>query len=72
MTVISCQCKATKKYKLIFDGGIMGNYSVFLCSQCHTIQDKKFMIKEEVITEINGQGRPSLISDKESFIDDNT
>ena len=71
MTTI-CQCKAKKKYKLIFDGGILGTYDVFLCSQCYVSQDKKFMINEEVITEINGQDRLSLISAKESFIDDNT
>jgi len=41
----------TKKFKLVFDGGVLGNYTVSLCHSCYLSQDKKFMISEEKIIE---------------------
>ena len=40
-----------KKFKLILDGGILGHYSLELCAFCNVAQDKKFLIKEEIINE---------------------
>jgi len=40
-----------KKFKLTFDAGLVGEYSLELCASCHDIQDKKFLIKEEIINE---------------------
>ena len=45
----SCICKKKKTHKLVFDGGVLGNYTINLCSSCYLTQDKKFMITEEKI-----------------------
>lgn len=47
----SCSCKTKKTHKLVFDGGVLGNYTVSLCHPCYLSQDKKFMISEEKIHE---------------------
>jgi len=44
-----CSCNNNKKYKLEFDGGVVGNYVLELCSSCYLAQDKKFLIREEII-----------------------
>lgn len=41
-----CPCAAKKKYKLVFDGGVLGYYSLELCKSCYVIQNKKFLINE--------------------------
>ncbi|MCH7649345.1 MAG: hypothetical protein IIA83_12170 [Thaumarchaeota archaeon] len=43
----SCICNNKKTHKLVFDGGVLGNYTVSLCHSCYLSQDKKFMISEE-------------------------
>jgi len=40
-----------KKFKLSFDGGLLGQYHLELCNSCYTAHDKKFLIKEEIINE---------------------
>jgi len=47
----SCKSDEKKSHKLVFDGGILGNYVVSLCHSCYLSQDKKFMISEEKINE---------------------
>jgi len=44
-----CKCTASKKYHLEFDGGVIGHYSVTLCQGCYERQEKKFLIREEII-----------------------
>jgi len=63
-TTFSCN-HFPKKFKLTFDGGILGNYQVELCSKCYPTQDKTYLIKEENIAEIVSHGRESAISTKE-------
>jgi len=36
--------------RLIFDGGLGEVYCLEICHDCYIIQNKKFVIKEEVIT----------------------
>jgi len=43
----SCSCKTKKTHKLVFDGGILEQYSLELCGSCYVVQDKKFLISEE-------------------------
>jgi len=38
-----------KKFKLTFDGGILGQYQLELCNSCYAAQDKKFLIKEKIV-----------------------
>jgi len=45
-SIFSCN-HSTKKFKLIFDGGVLGPYTVELCSSCYSTQEKKFLISEE-------------------------
>jgi len=40
-----------KKFKLSFDGGLLGQYRLELCNSCYAAQDKKFLIKEELVNE---------------------
>ena len=40
-----------KKFKLSFDGGLLGQYCLELCNSCYSAQDKKFLVKEEIINE---------------------
>ena len=47
-SVFGCN-HSQKKFKLTFDGGLLGEYGVELCQSCHAIQDKKFLIREEII-----------------------
>jgi len=50
-TTFYCNCNFKKKYKLVFDGGLLGEYTLSLCHSCYLSQDKKFMISEEKIRE---------------------
>ena len=45
-SVFGCN-HSQKKFKLTFDGGLVGEYSLEMCQSCHDIQDKKFLISEE-------------------------
>jgi len=47
----ACHCSAKKTRRLAFDGGILGHYHLELCNSCYVVQDKKFLIKEEIINE---------------------
>jgi len=49
-TTFSCN-HFPKKFKLTFDGGVLGNYHLKLCNPCYTSHDKKFLIKEMTIHE---------------------
>jgi hypothetical protein len=44
-----CICLSTKKHRLVFDGGVSGNYTVFLCDSCNSKEDKQFLISEELL-----------------------
>ena len=46
-----CPCSSKKEHTLVFDGGILGHYSLELCASCYFIQDKKFLISEASINE---------------------
>ena len=37
-----------KTFKLTFDRGVLGNYTLELCHSCYDSQDKKFLIREEI------------------------
>lgn len=45
-----CLCVDEKTHRLTFDGGSEGNYDVELCLKCHKIQDKQFLVNEEVLS----------------------
>ena len=47
----SCICNNKKTHRLIFDGGVLGNYTINICSSCYLTQGKTFMISEEKIIE---------------------
>ena len=49
--IFRCKCKELKTNRVILDGGSEGNYTVELCPKCYANQNKKFLIKEEVIFE---------------------
>jgi len=49
--IFRCRDKEFKTNRVILDGGSEGNYTIELCPKCYTNQDKKFLIKEEVISE---------------------
>ena len=49
--IFRCKCKKSKTNRVILDGGSEGHYAVELCPKCYEDQDKKFLIKEEVISE---------------------
>lgn len=42
-----CICSRPKKHRLIFDGGVSGNYTLFFCIDCYSKEDKQFLISEE-------------------------
>ncbi len=44
-----CLCHFPKKHRLIFDGGISGNYTMLLCVDCYSKGDKQFLISEEIL-----------------------
>jgi len=46
-----CACRSKKKHRLVFDGGVLGHFSLELCGSCYVAQDKKFLIREEIINE---------------------
>jgi len=41
-----CACDEPKLFKLTFDGGSLGIYSISVCKACHSEIDKKFLIRE--------------------------
>jgi len=47
-----CKCNESKTHQMIFDGGSTGAYSVALCSQCYTKQDKKFLLSKKIISNL--------------------
>lgn len=49
--VFECICDASKKYKLTFDGGKTGQYSVEVCENCYKNYDMRFLISEEIMEE---------------------
>jgi len=49
--IFRCRDKKFKTNRIILDGGSEGNYTIELCPKCYDNQDKKFLIKEEVISE---------------------
>ena len=51
--IFSCKCKFPRKYRLTFDGGSSGNYSIELCESCYWNEDKKYLISEEKLTRGN-------------------
>lgn len=52
-TSFSCSCKQEKTHRLTFDGGSEGNYDLELCLKCHKIQDKQFLVNEELISKFD-------------------
>ncbi len=50
-TTFQCFCESQKKHRLIFDGGSDGEYSLDLCEECYSNQDKKFLSSEKIINE---------------------
>ena len=52
-----CRCKEPKTNRVILDGGSEGNYVVELCPRCYEQQNWKFLIKKEIITELDNPGR---------------
>lgn len=46
-----CMCSRSKKHRLVFDGGESGNYTILLCDNCYSKEDKQFLISEELLTE---------------------
>ena len=44
-----CLCSLTKKHRLVFDGGISGNYTILLCVDCYSKGDKQFLISEDIL-----------------------
>jgi len=42
-----CMCSQEKKYRLTFDGGNSGFYTVDFCNGCYLQEDKNF-VKTEV------------------------
>lgn len=47
--IFKCKCKRQKKYRLLFDGGTTGQYSIELCQVCREKEYFKYLIKEVVI-----------------------
>ena len=47
--LFSCKCKEKKAHKLTLDGGLVGTYDLILCKNCYPSQNKKFLIKEEIL-----------------------
>lgn len=46
-----CKCDDSKTYRLVFDGGQSGPYKVDLCNNCYKLEDKQFLLSEEIIGE---------------------
>ena len=44
-----CICPHEKTHRITFDGGNSGFYIVDFCENCYLQEDKKWMIKVEVI-----------------------
>lgn len=49
ITVFLCKCEEPKKHRLTLDGGSTGEYQLELCSSCYSKEDKKHVIREEII-----------------------
>ena len=50
-STFTCVCRANKEHRLVFDGGILGHYILEVCASCYAAQNKKFLVKEEIINE---------------------
>lgn len=50
-TIFECLCIHPKKYRVIFDGGQTGQYSVEMCENCFEKDDKKYSISIEKLEE---------------------
>ena len=48
-STFSCLCDKEKQHKLVFDGGILGEYTVEICSSCFVTHTRKFLIQESVL-----------------------
>lgn len=44
-----CMCSRPKEHHLVFDGGESGHYTVLLCADCYSKDDKQFLISEELL-----------------------
>ncbi|MCV0410100.1 hypothetical protein [Nitrosopumilus sp.] len=42
-----CECESEKRFRITFDGGDTGDYSVEYCQSCFDKDDKQFMISME-------------------------
>lgn len=49
ISTFTCSCDSKKERRLIFDGGVLGNYVVDLCIHCYRSQEKKFLVKEGML-----------------------
>lgn len=48
---LECECIAAKNHRVIFSGGrSTGNYSVEMCQECYDVDDKRFIVFEETIS----------------------
>lgn len=47
-----CVCIQEKIHRVIFDGGSSGFYTVDLCENCYSKEDRKFLISEEKLLEV--------------------
>jgi len=46
-TEYECECLEDKKFRVVFDGGSTGNYSIEYCQKCFDQEDNEFMISVE-------------------------
>ena len=47
--IFVCNCQEDKKFRLTFDGASTGLYQIEYCKACYDNDDRKFLIKEEMI-----------------------
>lgn len=47
--IFECECLDDKKYRLVFDGDVTGQYIVEYCPRCYDQDDKQFKISTEVM-----------------------
>lgn len=48
-STFSCLCDKKKQHKLVFDGGILGEYTVEVYSSCFVTHTRKFLIQESTL-----------------------
>ena len=46
-----CTCNRPKIFKMTFDGGRSGEYSISFCKKCHSETDREFLITEVELSE---------------------